>query len=278
MEAFSPVGDKVQLYVQALRDAGGQRCGWLIVETEERALSWMDIVYIRLTLMKFVHHYEMSSRFAAMQEQAVALERDSIAQDIHDGIAQELFFQSIKLFQLKKTLQKEELASAMEIVTEIEDKVKESHRQIREFIVELKGEKRKFNLRDAVESMLQRIVAGSGIVLNFQLDGWVPRENIEIEEAIYHTIEEAANNVMKHAGAGQLFVKLEVTSVQWSVLVQDDGKGMNPDGGPVSGKLGIRGMKSRIEALNGILSIQSEAMRGTTIKAVIPRERSSAYV
>ncbi|MHA6481786.1 sensor histidine kinase [Paenibacillus sp. strain BS8-2] len=271
IQSFSPVGEQTELYVQALQDASRHRYGWLILKTDERKLSWMDIVYIRLTLVKFAHQYEMGNRFAAMQEQAVALERDAIAQDIHDGIAQELFFQSIKLFQLKKVLQQDHASSAIDIVTEMEGKVKENHRQIREFIEELKGEKRKFNLQDAVESLLHRIVDGSGVELTFQLEGWVAKEKIEIEEAIYHLIEEAANNVLKHASARQLFVKLEVTSVQWTVLVQDDGKGMDTEAASIHGKLGIKGMKNRIETLNGLLFLQSDSGRGTTVKAVIPR-------
>lgn len=278
IKARSPIGEMTPFYVRKLRDGSGKRYGWLLMESEAQGLSTLDNLYIRLMLMRFSHYYETGSRLTGMQEQAVALERDSIAQDIHDGIAQELFFQSVQLYQLKMALQREEIATAMGIVSEIESKVKESHRQIREFIVELKGEKRKYNLRDAIERMLQRIVQSSGVSLTFRHTGWVAKERIEIEDAIYHMIEEAAHNVLKHAAAGRLLVQLEVTSVQWSILVQDDGKGMAAGGVAPEGKLGIKGMRNRIESLGGTMLIQSEPSQGTSIRAVIPRERSAVYV
>ncbi|QHT58540.1 sensor histidine kinase [Paenibacillus lycopersici] len=274
----SPIGELIPFYVRKLQKQDGTGYGWLLVKASEQELSLLQIAYIQLVRMKFMNHCNVMTRMDDIRTRAAAIERDQIAQDIHDGIAQELFFLSVQLFQLKSAVQKENLSQALPILSEMETKVKESHQNIRTFIVDLKGEKRRFNLRDAIENMLQRTTANSGIALDFRSNGWVAQEKIEIEEAIYHFIEESVNNVMKHAGAAKLLVTLEVTSVQWSVLVRDDGAGMNWDEIELTGKLGIAGMTKRIKALNGSVSIQSQPAQGTTITAAIPRERSMAYV
>ncbi|QHW32296.1 hypothetical protein GZH47_16770 [Paenibacillus rhizovicinus] len=274
----SPVGELTPLYLRKLQMPDETDYGWLLINTDEHELSQLQMTYVQLILRKFMSDYDVINQVNAIRTRAVAAERDYIAQDIHDGIAQELFFLSVQLFQLKNAVQKDSPSQALPILAELETKVKESHRNIRKFIVDLKGEKRRFNLRDAIENMLNRMTANSGVTLVFRSNGWVAQEKIEIEEALYHFIEESVNNVMKHAEAKRLQVTLEVTSVQWTVLVSDDGKGMDWGQTELTGKLGIAGMTNRIKALNGSVNIHSQVAEGTTITAAIPRERSMAYV
>lgn len=274
----TPIGETVSLYVRTLRDRRGSEYGWLLVEAEQDGLSIVQQAYIRLALMRFEADYDLNKRLKTMRDGAIALERNAIAQKIHDGIAQELFFYSVQLYQLRSRLQKDDNGEALQLVSEIEKKVKESHRDIRRFIEELKGEKRRFHLLDAIEKMLRRITDQTGIKLVFENAGRVPQERIEFEETIYHFIEEAANNVVKHAEASRLKVRLEVTSVQWAIAIQDDGKGIKEGLEAASkGKYGLQGMMDRIKGLNGTISIQSGEASGTTIIAAIPRERSLAH-
>lgn len=275
----SPTGEMTSFYMRAMQDRSGNRYGWLLVQANTGELSMLQKAYIQLVLMKFETYYDINIKIKEIKDIAIAMERDSIAQNIHDGIAQELFFYSIQLFQLKNVLQGESKDEALSLLTEMEKKVKESHRDIRKFITELKGEKRRFNLHDAIERMLHRITDHTGVRLDYENVGWIAQERVEIEETIYHFIEEAANNVIKHAKATMIHVKVEVTSVQWNIMIKDDGQGiMNDSEAAQGGKLGINGMTNRIKALNGSISIRSDGTMGTTIMAAIPRERSLAYV
>ncbi|MFC4100690.1 sensor histidine kinase [Paenibacillus xanthanilyticus] len=279
LRLLSPSGEAQMQFVRSLRTRGGIQYGWLLIETNPGELSLLEQTYINLLLLSFETHYEMNKRLAEYQDSAVTIERDRIAQDIHDGIAQELFFMSIQLFQIKGALRSENPDGAMKQLAEMETRVKESHADIRKLITELKGEKRKFNLHEAVGKMLHRIIDHTGVQLAFEHAGWVPRERIEIEETIYHFIEEAANNVIKHARANKLTVRLEVTSVQWTIAVMDDGIGLHDAAAlEKNGKFGMKGMANRIKAMNGSIGIQAEEGKGTTITAAIPRERSLTYV
>lgn len=274
----SPTGERMPLYVQALQDCNKSKYGWLLIKANKNELSTLHRIYIQLIIKKLNTQYSIHKQVTALQNHAVSIERNLIAQNIHDGIAQELFFLSVQLFQLKKKFKEDPVNEALPLITEMENRIKENHRDIRKLIIELKGEERKNKHQDAIETMLRRITDPTGVMLVYDHIGWVPQEKVEIEETIYHFIEEAANNVIKHAKASKLSVKLEVTSVQWTIVIIDDGIGMKEDIVVQSGKYGISGMMNRIKGLSGTFHIHSVESKGTTITATIPRERSLSYV
>jgi signal transduction histidine kinase len=274
----SLTGERVPLYIQTLYDHNNNKVGWLLVKVGKNELSVLHKIYIQLILMKFQAYAFINEERRQAEENAVAVERDMIAQNLHDGIAQELFFISIQLFQLKNVLTPEARQEALPYLTGIEKKVKESHRDIRQFIIQLKDEKRKFNLHNAIEKLLNRVTEHTEVKPLFENVGWIPYEHLEIEETIYRLVEEAAYNVIKHAKAKHIHVKIEVTSVQWTITIKDDGVGMKNMEIHSEGKFGMSGMENRIKALNGSISFQSGYSEGTTITAFIPRERSVNYV
>ncbi|MFD2615332.1 sensor histidine kinase [Paenibacillus gansuensis] len=274
----SLTGEEHLFYVQPFTDQSGSLYGWVLVKAEREELTLLQKMYVRLSLVRLEGALDRETETRKAQEHALAAERSQIAQNIHDGIAQELFFISIQLFQLRTQLAGPSPQDALPLVADVEKKVKESHKGIRNFIMELKDEKRAFHLDHAIGNLLQRLTAQSGVVPVFEKIGWVPGELLDIEEAIYHLVEEAANNVIKHAKATRLHVRIEVTSVQWSVTVKDNGVGMDPDSLHLPGKHGLTGMENRVKGLNGVISFQSVPSEGTTITAYIPRERSLAYV
>lgn len=274
----SPTGELESLYIQTLLDRSGESYGWLLVKAEKNELSILHKIYIQFILMRLEAIHFSDEELLEAEEAAVAIERGTIAQNIHDGITQELFFISIQLFQLKNALPVHAREEMLPYVTEIEKKVKESHRNIRQFIIELKDEKRTVNLHYAIDKLLHRITENTGVKPIFEHIGWVSQEQVDIEGAIYHLVEEAANNVIKHAKAKHLHVTIEVTSVQWMVRIKDDGIGIKTVDRHQEGRFGLGGMEGRIRALNGTISFQSEEAAGTTVIAFIPRERSTAYV
>lgn len=274
----SPTGEVLPFYIETLKDRQGTIYGWLLVQAGKDELTVLHKLYIHFILIRLEADQFVKGELAHAAETAVAKERDNIAQNIHDGIAQELFFISIQLFQLKQSLPADTREETLPFVIEVEKKVKESHREIRQFIIELKDEKRKINLHHAIEKLLQRVTERTEVKPTFEKIGWIAHEQLDIEEAIYHLVEEAANNVIKHAQAKHIYVQIEVTSVQWAVTIRDDGMGMTLSKGNPGVRYGLGGMESRIKSLNGAISFHSEPGKGTTITAYIPRERSMAYV
>ena len=103
--------------------------------------------------------------------------------------------------------------------------------------------------------------------LNVHLKIEVLDLDAEIETALYRVAQEAVHNVLRHAGAQNLWLELAHTERSAVLGVRDDGVGANE----VSSGLGLKSMTARVSALGGNLDIHSEAT-GFSLRADIPLE------
>ncbi|WP_047155190.1 sensor histidine kinase [Aneurinibacillus tyrosinisolvens] len=216
------------------------------------------------------------------QEMAKAMDievRKKMAQDMHDGLAQQLFFLSAQLFRIKQEIggaMTEQLSASIE---RMESQVKNCHLEVRDYISHLRDDRESYHIFDAVHKLLQRIMNGSQVKVEYITRGHVGEESLLVEETIYRIVEEAAYNVLKHARASQLEVTLDATAVQWMIKIKDNGKGLPSE---VTGKkpdsFGIVGMKERAKRLGGTVDVRSKPGAGTETIAIIPRGRVGMYV
>ncbi len=138
-------------------------------------------------------------------------------------------------------------------------------------------------LHDAVESHLWEFKSRSGIDFDFECNLNHFQLPTVISENVYRLIQESLNNVLKHADATRVAVSITLEkSDQQTALklrVQDDGVGaanliesLPADGKNTAGKfrLGILGMRERVDLLGGSFELTSQAGNGTTVQAWIP--------
>jgi len=90
----------------------------------------------------------------------------------------------------------------------------------------------------------------------------------ETESVLYRLVQEALNNVVKHAGASRAEALLERSDGAIEVTVHDDGRGFDPSA--AGGGFGLIGMRERVELAGGELRIDSAPGRGSTVSATIP--------
>ena len=95
---------------------------------------------------------------------------------------------------------------------------------------------------------------------------------ISIEEELYRIAQEGLNNVVKHAGAMQVQIKLKYDENTVSLEMTDDGKGFEPEAVSQSGGFGLQGIQERVQQLGGTLNIESASLRGTRLSVRIPLE------
>ena len=88
-----------------------------------------------------------------------------------------------------------------------------------------------------------------------------------IEVAAYRIASEALTNVVKHAGAVRVDVRLEAGPTALTVSVADDGRGIGPD---VTAGVGLLSLRERAEELGGRCEVVCPARGGTTVRAVLP--------
>jgi signal transduction histidine kinase len=130
-----------------------------------------------------------------------------------------------------------------------------------------------FGLYRAVETFIARWTERSGVNVDLQAIGTVGRMPPEIETAVYRVIQEALNNVFKHAQAGNVSVVLERGDQQLRVIVEDDGIGFNPallQLDAVLPHLGLSGIRERLSLVGGTMTIESSPASGTTLFVQVP--------
>lgn len=272
-------GKEETLFCFPLRD-GGQNCGAFLVSLKEKQMpSRLAYIYLQLVASAVINQkkqLQMKLEIAAALNKEM---RNKLAQDMHDGLAQQLFFLSAQLFQMKQSVA---ATASPEMVTQferLEDQLKHCHLEVRGYIHHLYDTRETGQIFQAVQKLLQRITAGSTIELQYTTRGSYTEEHFSLLETIYRFVEEAVYNVLKHAQATRLEVIIEVTSVQWTVKVADDGVGLPAEKLPEhSGHYGLAGMNERINQMSGTLQIRSQPVRGTELIAIIPRKAVKRYV
>jgi signal transduction histidine kinase len=130
-------------------------------------------------------------------------------------------------------------------------------------------------LQTALSNYVEKWSERSGIKADFHSQG-LARQRLPppIETTVYRIVQEALNNILKHAGANRVSVILELRSNQLRAIVEDDGKGFDSEAvrfAPGEGHgLGLLGIRERVALIGGNLNIESERGVGTTLVTRIP--------
>jgi len=216
-----------------------------------------------------------SARLRESERQgAILAERDRIARELHDSLAQVLGSNHLRLRTL---LARPEVASRGRISGELEDLAavnEEAYRDVREAILGLREASRTQGLVEALAAYLDKYGQQSGLAVELEsaIDG-DPALPVASEIQVIRVIQEALTNVRKHARATRAHVRL--ASAQpgtLTIVVEDDGRGFDPAAAPASrdGGYGLQTMRERMQLAGGSLRIDSRPGRGTRVIAVVP--------
>jgi len=218
-------------------------------------------------------------RRAEGEFRAVLGERNRIAREIHDTLAQGYVGISVQLEVLSELLRQHKPEAAARHLDLTRGYVREGLAEARQSIWALRSQ-------DAGETTLpvrlRRLVeaeAGHELETKFSLFGAYRPLPPETEREFLRVAQEAIHNAKKHAAARHLSVQLEYGPEEIALEVRDDGRGFAVEPEPQPGHYGLTGMRERAAAIGGTLEVTSEPGVGTTVRlrAAAPREaRESA--
>jgi len=242
-----------------------------ILDTDERELLTALAAQAAITV-------EQSRLDAEVQRLAVLEERGRLAREIHDGLAQTVSLLHLRIRQAQAVVSPEHFASIGTALEEMAALSGDMYEEIRRSISGLRtpssldvgfvGAMRAFLKEFSAQSRLPVTLEASETVL-FRL---APAS----ESQIIRIVQEALNNVRRHAQVDHARVLLECKNGCLRVSVQDDGRGFDsaqvrtPDGF----RFGLRGMRERAEGLGGKLEIVTGPGQGTSVIVLLPLEKS----
>lgn len=212
---------------------------------------------------------ELQHRLLEQREQ----ERLQISRDLHDGPVQELTGAFYAVRGLQNHLNDEDLKQE---VVAIGNMLKSQISELRAFSQELRPPAlSRFGLERAIRSHIDSFKEKCpSLLLELTIDPGSQKLPQDISLALYRILQEALNNIAKHARAQSANIHLGINADQVVLEIQDDGVGFNPPKDWLDmarkGHLGLVGIRERAEAAGGKLGVTSQVGTGTTIRVVVP--------
>jgi signal transduction histidine kinase/CheY-like chemotaxis protein len=201
--------------------------------------------------------YRRSRELAAVQE------RQRLARELHDSVSQTLFSaQTLTDAGLRQIGNKPERARGL--FQEVYHQLATALAEMRILLLELRpAALMQVGLKQLFEQYLRATLANQTIEVHFEIDD-IPLLPGDVQIALYRIVQEAVNNVIKHAGASHVTVRASPIDSVLMLSVEDDGRGFSPDDArPTS--LGLNIMRERAEQIGAVLRVESAPGRGTQV-------------
>jgi two-component system NarL family sensor kinase len=202
------------------------------------------------------------------EEASILAERNRIARDIHDTLAQALTGVVVHMEAAKVVVPEE--SKARTHVIQAQNLARDGLAEARRSVWALRSQVlEQGSLSQALESLVHGLTAGTAIKGQCTIEQTCYPLPSHVETNLLRIAQEAFVNALKHAQANAVRVELTFGSQAVSLCVRDDGRGFNPE--LQSGKgFGLVGMRERIQSLGGQLTIASQLGQGTEVIAVVP--------
>jgi signal transduction histidine kinase len=201
---------------------------------------------------------------------AVLEERQRLSRELHDSVTQALYGISLYAEAASRALSDGESEPAVANLKEIRDTTQEALREMRLLLYELRPPLlEEHGLAAALRARLQAVETRAGLEVDFECSG-NGRLPVGAEQELYRLAQEALNNVLKHAHASRVKVRLDMAADRARLDIADDGVGFEPALRGGDG-YGLRGMRERVERARGVLQIDSSPGQGTRVLVEVPR-------
>jgi signal transduction histidine kinase len=204
------------------------------------------------------------------RQAAVLEERERLARELHDSVAQSLYAVSLHADAATRALTEGDAEPVGSNLADIRETVQEAQADMRLLLFELRPPLlQEQGLAAALQTRLRAVEARAGLATAFEGED-AGRLRPETEQELYRVAQEALNNVLKHAHASRATVRFDVGAGMASLEVVDDGVGFEPALRGGDG-YGLPGMRERAERLGGTLRVESAPGAGTRVRVEVPR-------
>jgi len=201
--------------------------------------------------------------------------RKRLQMELHDGLAQSLAAMTMKAGLVARQLSKDPAKAAAEMAALENDLrlatqgVRNLLYELRPLILETQG------LVPALEGYIARLQREAGPHIHLEVDKFSGRLEHRVEVSVFGIIQEALSNILKHAQATNVWVRLEGTPERFQAIIRDDGKGFDvlqvQEQYAQRGSFGLLNMQERAARIGGDLQITSEPGKGTIVALSVSR-------
>ena len=205
-----------------------------------------------------------------VQEMAILEERHRLSRELHDSVNQLLYGISLYTEAALRQMDQGNLEAARRYLKNIEESDQAALKEMRMLIFGLRPSGlAQMGLQASLAQRLKSVEEKLGLQPSFKWRVLSPLET-EVEEVLYGIAQEALNNVIRHANARAVSVRIAESDRLITMTIKDDGDGFDPNS-ITSGGMGLKTMRERAAVLNARLRIESQPGQGTQVKVEVAR-------
>lgn len=204
--------------------------------------------------------YEQSARVAVLEE------RSRLAGELHDAVSQTLW--SAKLItDMLPALWERDPDMGRKTLSDLGEMTQAAIAEMRTLLLELRPDQLiESPLEEVLTQLAHTLGSRSGLQFNLALNP-VALDDANVKIALYRLAQESCNNIIRHAGASEVFLQLHDYPDRIELHIRDNGRGFDPDR-VRSGRLGLENMKQRVAAIGATLKMTSKPGVGTKVTVI----------
>ncbi|MCL6633862.1 MAG: sensor histidine kinase [Alicyclobacillus herbarius] len=196
-------------------------------------------------------------------------ERKRMARDIHDGPAQSLTNVTMRLEVTKRMIESGRVSDSVQEIERLQTILRTAINDVRRLIFDLRPTFLEHGLSDAIRLYAERFTQMCGLPVTVVNQWGEPEFTRGAAVAMFRVVQEALNNIHKHAKADQVEIRLLHQDGLYRAMIQDNGRGFATNvNSPTS--YGLQGMRERMELVGGRVTVQSEPGKGTLVVCEVP--------
>lgn len=279
-EGFSPptglwVAGDVELLLRGPEDLTVvQAAPWLttrralVIVVSVAVLSVLALVVVAVLARRQIRQREEARKLAEVEFSAMLAERNRLAREIHDTLAQNLNAVSMQLELARNSAKSGAVETVVPFVATAHQIVRTCLAEARESIWNMRSHAlERSDLIGALRGVAEHLSAGRPGTVRTRVEGRPRRVAPVIENHLLRIGQEAVANALQHAQARTIDVVLSFEEPALRLVVEDDGSGFDPAATPrADGHFGLRGMRERVEQMGGTLQIGPGRTGGTRVE------------
>lgn len=275
--AIIPPKDTAACVSVPIRLKGKNIGALLVVRHGRRAFADGDVDLISTIGSQVGAVLQNAQLFTHTGALAVLQERQRVAREVHDGLAQTLSYLNVQMGIVDQFLARGDVESVRAELEPMARATQEAYEDLRHSIMDLRTPlAMSGGIRRTLREYLERFSLQTGIPCHFEGHTGSPAVlPLEAEVQLLRIVQEALNNVRKHACAAEVWLNVEADSRRIRTVIRDSGPGFDPDTIIGESRYGLRTMTERAEATGGTIAINSRPGSGTTIEVSIPVETAN---
>lgn len=227
---------------------------------------WFDILLLFAIAALAYEIYWLRVKHVQQRFDAVLAERNRIAREIHDTLAQAFVAVSVQLEVLARTLATSP-AEAIRVLDDARALVRDGIAEARRAIWDLRSQVPNDDLAARISKMALRVTASSQVKVKLNVGGTYRPLASNVESELLRIGQEALTNVVRHADARHVSIDLKFDPNRFRMTIEDDGHGFSTDARSLvpNGHFGIQGMKERAAQIDADFEMTSAPGQGTKV-------------